>query len=68
MPAGGSGPHGPWCVRCNRPITAEQRSVRIRFEHDPDGHAGLTGLYHTHCSKPFASIARAMKALSFRPF
>jgi hypothetical protein len=65
---GGGGADGPWCMRCKGPITAEQHSVRLRFEHDPHGHRGLTGLYHDYCSKPFESLARVINMLSFRPF
>jgi hypothetical protein len=68
MPSGGSGPHGPWCTSCKAPITVGQRSVRIDFNNDPHGHKGFTGLYHIECSKPFASMARVLKMLSFRGF
>jgi hypothetical protein len=67
-PAGGGGSNEPWCTRCKTPITRNQRSVRIAFDDDPHGHKGLSGLYHEACSKPFASLARALKVLSFRPF
>jgi hypothetical protein len=65
---GGGSPHEPWCTKCKAPITAGQRSVRIVFDDDPHGHRGLTGLYHEHCSRPFQSLAHALKVLSFRPF
>lgn len=68
MPSGGSGPHGPFCTSCNAPIVEGERSIQIAFAHDPHGHRGLTGLYHERCSKPFASLARAINMLSFRPF
>ena len=67
MPEGG-GPHEPWCTSCKAPITDGQRSVRIAFDHDPHGYQGLTGIYHVHCSRPFQSLARALKVLSFRSF
>jgi hypothetical protein len=41
-------------------------SVRVDFPNDPHGLRGLSGLYHATCSKPFASMARAMNMLSFR--
>jgi hypothetical protein len=68
MPSGGSGAHGPWCTSCRAPITTDQRSVRVDFATDPHGHKGLSGLYHEACSKPFASMARAINMLSFRRF
>jgi hypothetical protein len=68
MPAGGSGPSGPCCTSCREPITNGQRSVRIEFSHDPHGHRGLTGLYHDHCSKPFASLARVINLNWFGRF
>lgn len=69
MPAGGGGgPHEPWCTSCKAPITESQRSVRVDFVTDPHGHKGLSGDYHEACSKPFASLAHALKMMSFRPF
>jgi hypothetical protein len=68
MPAGGGGPHEPWCASCKAPISAGEPSVRIAFAHDPHGHRGLTGIYHERCSRPFATIAYALNMLSFRPF
>ena len=68
MRAGGGGPNEPWCPSCKAPIAGEERSVRVNFATDPHGHKGLSGLYHERCSKPFASLARAINALSFRPF
>jgi hypothetical protein len=69
MPAGGGGgSNEPWCTSCKAPISAGERSVRIAFDHDPQGHRGLTGLYHEHCSKPFQTLAYAFNVLSFRPF
>jgi hypothetical protein len=68
MRAGGGGPSEPWCTSCKAPIAGEERSVRIDFATDPHGRKGLSGLYHERCSKPFASLARAINALSFRPF
>jgi hypothetical protein len=67
MPEGG-GPHERWCASCKTPIKDEQRSVRIAFDHDPHGYRGLTGIYHVHCSRPFQSLAHALKVLSFRSF
>ncbi|MDT3686359.1 MAG: hypothetical protein RO009_15090 [Pseudorhodoplanes sp.] len=68
MPAGGSGPHGPFCTSCREPIAEGQRSIRIDFGHDPQGHRGLSGLYHERCGRPFQSLAHALHVLSFRPF
>jgi hypothetical protein len=68
MPSGGSGPNGPWCNACRAPITKDQRSVRIDFNHDPQGHRGLSGLYHEHCSKPFASLAKVINLNWFGRF
>jgi hypothetical protein len=68
MPACGSGPNEPWCTSCRAPITEGQRSVRVDFNHDPHGHQGVTGVYHVECSKPFASLARALNMLAVRPF
>lgn len=60
MPSGGSGggPEGPYCTSCREPIVEGQRGVRIDFNNDPQGHRGLSGLYHEQCSKPFAALAR----------
>jgi len=54
---GSNEPSGPWCTRCNLPI-ANEPSERIHFPDDPDGHRGLSGLYHQRCAKPFSSLAR----------
>lgn len=64
MPASGSGGNEPWCLSCKTPITEGEHSVHIHFDHDPHGHQGLSGDYHEACSKPFASIARALQALN----
>ena len=61
MPSGGSGgPDGPFCNGCRAPITGTQRGVRVDFNTDPQGHKGLSGLYHEQCSKPFASLAHVI--------
>lgn len=62
----GDEPHGPSCASCKAPITASQRSVRVHFDTDPHGFRGLTGQYHEACSKPYASMARAINLMSFR--
>lgn len=67
-PRWGDGSNDPWCKHCNRPITSEQERVRVDFPNDPHGFKGLSGLYHLACSKPFASMARAMNMLTFRRF
>jgi hypothetical protein len=64
----GREPHGPWCASCKAPIVKDQRSVHVHFDSDPQGFRGLTGEYHEACSKPFASLARAINAMSFRRF
>ena len=56
----GEEPRGPYCASCKAPITKDQRSVRVDFKNDPQGHRGFTGLYHEQCSRPFVSIARVM--------
>jgi hypothetical protein len=57
----GGGPRRHFfCMACKQPITDGQRATRIEFHSDPDGSGGLTGLYHTPCSKPFQSLARAV--------
>jgi hypothetical protein len=60
MPSGGSGPHGPFCTSCHAPIVVGERSIRVDFKTDPQGHKGLSGLYHEQCGKPFASLARVI--------
>lgn len=55
----GGGDHSPFCVRCNLPI-GDQPSLRLNFPQDPHGHDGLTGIYHTACSKPFAAFERIL--------
>jgi hypothetical protein len=60
-PAGdGGNHHGRWCTSCRQPILDGQRSVDIRFNHDPHGHRGLTGPYHEGCSRPFRSFAHVL--------
>ena len=68
MPAGGSGPHGPFCTSCQGLISDDERKVRIHFNNDPHGHRGLSGLYHDACSKPFASLAHVINMTSFGRF
>jgi hypothetical protein len=67
-PRWSGGSNDPTCTSCKGPITAQQRSVRIDFANDPHGYRGFSGLYHEECSKPFQSLAHAMKVLSFRSF
>jgi hypothetical protein len=62
--APGGGEPGPWCCACKEPILKEQRKTRVEFQTDPKGAKGLTGDYHAECSKPFASMARAINAMS----
>jgi hypothetical protein len=67
-PRWGGGSNDPTCTSCRGPITAQQRSVRIDFANDPQGHRGLSGLYHQECGKVFQSLAHAMNALSASRF
>jgi hypothetical protein len=65
MPLDGShfedGRHGRrWCLACKQEILKDQRATRVAFQTDPDGVKGLTGDYHTPCSKPFASLAHVI--------
>jgi hypothetical protein len=69
MPSGGSGgPEWPSCLSCRAPIVDGQPSVRVYFNHDPHGHKGFSGLYHSECSRPFASIARVINSNWFGRF
>lgn len=68
MPAGGSGPHGPFCTSCKAPIAENERSVRINFDNDPQGHRGLSGLYHERCGRPFQSLAHVVNMNWFGRF
>jgi hypothetical protein len=61
---GGGGEGGPWCRACRQEIRSGESVVRLAFSHDPTGARDLTGPYHAACSKPFASLAHAMTALS----
>jgi hypothetical protein len=67
-PRWGGGTNDPSCVHCHAPITSKQKSVRIDFANDPHGHRGFSGVYHEECSKPFASLARAINMMSFSRF
>lgn len=62
--AGGDGSEFPWCRSCRKPIGRDEKSVRIDFDTDPDGARNLSGLYHTDCSRPFASLANAINMMS----
>jgi hypothetical protein len=53
-----------WCLSCKQPIHENEPSARIEFASDPSGIQGLTGDYHVPCSKPYASLARALDMLS----
>ena len=58
---GGGPPRGyPSCMACRQPIADGQRATRIDFRTDPDGTGGLSGLYHTVCSRPYQSLARVV--------
>lgn len=67
-PKWSGGSNDPTCTSCHRPITAQQRSVRIEFPNDPHGYRGLSGLYHAECGKPFQSLASAMDVMSLSRF
>ena len=67
-PRWSGGSNDPTCTSCRGPITAQQRSIRVDFANDPQGHRGLSGLYHEDCGKPFQSIAHAMNMLSVSRF
>ena len=58
---------GRWCRGCRKAILPGQGSVHMSFDGDPHGLAGLTGEYHSACSEPEASLARALDALSKAP-
>jgi hypothetical protein len=60
----GGGYLGPTCRACKNPIEKNERATRVDFSSDPDGAKGLTGDYHLACSKPFASMARAINSLA----
>jgi len=49
-------------------ITPNQRRVEVRFNTDPHGHRGLTGVYHVECSKPFQSLAHVVNLNWFGRF
>jgi hypothetical protein len=53
-----------WCRSCKQPIHEDEPTTRVEFVSDPEGLEGLTGDYHTPCSRPFASLARALDMLS----
>jgi hypothetical protein len=63
---GGGGPEGAWCRSCRQPIGKDEQKTHVFFPTDPHGFKGLSGDYHAVCSKPFASMARAMQALDRR--
>jgi hypothetical protein len=52
--------HNIWCNACRLPITEGEPSTRVEFQTDPDGKLGLSGTYHTRCSRPFQSLARVV--------
>ena len=57
----GGGPEGPSCKACKQPIFQGQPATRVEFggnAHD------MSGDYHQACSKPFASMARALSMLN----
>ena len=61
---GGGGEDFPWCRSCKQPIAPKSAMVRLNFANDPTGARDLSGPYHATCSKPFASLARAVNMLS----
>jgi hypothetical protein len=48
----GGDPRGPWCKGCRTPIQPGQTSTHLHLNQDPDGHLGLTGLWHSECARP----------------
>jgi hypothetical protein len=58
--ARGGEPERTNCRACRHPIWQGQPATRVEFANDPTGSAGLTGLYHEACAKPFRSLARVM--------
>jgi hypothetical protein len=60
----GGGFSGPVCRACKQPFGENERTTRVQFASDPEGDKGLTGDYHLNCAKPFASMARAINAMS----
>lgn len=63
----GDEPWGVSCKLCGMPIGASDRTEEVRFPEGSES-ADMTGTYHFECSKPFASIARAMNMLRRFPF
>jgi len=57
---GGGGYRGQSCCGCRQEIREGERSVRVEFRTDPHGHKGLTGLYHSACSRMYASLAHVI--------
>ena len=49
----GGDPRGPWCKGCSTPIERGQASTHMRFDKDPAGKLGLTGLWHSECARPY---------------
>jgi len=62
--APGGGEQFRSCRACKEPILQGQQATRVDFQNDPSGVEGLTGEYHAACSKPYASMARAIDLLS----
>ncbi len=58
---GGGGFDGPPCKACRQPILSGQPSTRVEFMIDEHG---MSGDYHSACSRPFASMASALNTLS----
>lgn len=56
----GGGSDGPICKACKQPLLKGQPVKRVEFVEDP---RGMTGDYHTACSKPFVSLAQAMNMM-----
>jgi hypothetical protein len=53
-------PQLPWCRACRQLIGQAEPATRVYFQNDPDGMAGLTGIYHRQCSRRFQSLARVV--------
>ena len=63
----GGDPRGPWCKGCRSPILPGQASTQMRFDKDPGGKLGLTGLWHSECARPYWDTITPVDRLRFPP-
>jgi hypothetical protein len=62
---GGNEPILPRCRSCKEPIAPDSPSATLTFPADDDFHLEeLNGSYHADCARPFASLQRALDALT----